>query len=134
MEFWGHGGVTHFGISEGKGGLKHGSRPWLGMDIFWNCPVGKKNVLTFSRKTYNRPFPSSPGPLYGNEVKCSAFHMEMIFILMQIKLIFTRTVVHVASFWKWGFLELKSGLLLFGFFTAINLSLCLYRIMLEMII
>ena len=38
MEFRGHGGVTHFGISEGKGGLKHGSRPWLGMDIFWNCP------------------------------------------------------------------------------------------------
>ena len=32
-------GVTHFGISEGKGGLKHGSRPWLGMDIFWNCPM-----------------------------------------------------------------------------------------------
>ena len=29
----------HFGISEGKGGLKHGSRPWLGMDIFWNCPL-----------------------------------------------------------------------------------------------
>ena len=29
----------HFGISEGKGGLKHGSRPWLGMDIFWNCPM-----------------------------------------------------------------------------------------------
>ena len=28
----------HFGISEGKGGLKIGSRPWLGMDIFWNCP------------------------------------------------------------------------------------------------
>ena len=26
-------GVTHFGISEGKGGLKHGSHPWLGMDI-----------------------------------------------------------------------------------------------------
>ena len=35
----GMGGVTHFGISEGKGGLKHGSRPWLGMDIFWNCPM-----------------------------------------------------------------------------------------------
>ena len=29
----------HFGISEGKGGLKHGSRPLLGMDIFWNCPI-----------------------------------------------------------------------------------------------
>ena len=31
--------LAHFGISEGKGGLKHGSRPWLGMDIFWNCPI-----------------------------------------------------------------------------------------------
>ena len=30
------------GISEGKGGLKHGSRPLLGMDIFWHYP------LTFS--------------------------------------------------------------------------------------
>ena len=35
----GIGGFMHFGISEGKGGLKHGSRPWLGMDIFWNCPM-----------------------------------------------------------------------------------------------
>ena len=26
-----------------------------------------------------RPFPSSFGPLYQNEVKCSAFDMEMIF-------------------------------------------------------
>ena len=26
-----------------------------------------------------RPFPSSPGPLYQNEVKCSAFDMEIIF-------------------------------------------------------
>ena len=32
-------GVMHFGISEGKRGLKHGSCPWLGMDIFWNCPI-----------------------------------------------------------------------------------------------
>ena len=33
-------------------------------------------------------------------------------ILKQIKLIFTRKVVHLASFWKWGFLELGSGLLI----------------------
>ena len=32
-------------------------------------------------------------------------------ILVQIKLIFARKVVHLASFWKWGFLELESGLL-----------------------
>ena len=29
---------------------------------------------------------------------------------MQVKLIFTRKVVRLASFWKWGFLELGSGL------------------------
>jgi len=31
-------GMTHFGNSEGRGELKYGSRPWYGMDIFWNCP------------------------------------------------------------------------------------------------
>ena len=46
----------------------------------------------------NRPLPSPPGPLYQNEAKYSAFDMEMILILMQIKLIFTRKVVHLASF------------------------------------
>ena len=39
LEFWGHGGVMHFGISEGTGGSKYGSHLWLGMDIFWNCPM-----------------------------------------------------------------------------------------------
>ena len=34
---------------------------------------------------------------------------KSFFILMQIKLIFTRKVVHLASFWKWGFLELGSS-------------------------
>ena len=32
-------GVQDYGISEGEGGLKLGSCPWLGMDIFWNCPL-----------------------------------------------------------------------------------------------
>ena len=36
-------------------------------------------------------------------------------VLMQIKLIFTRKFVHLASLWKWGFLELKSGQLVMGF-------------------
>ena len=61
---------------------------------------------------FNKPLPSSPGPLFQNEGRCSAFDMEIIsVILMQIKLIFTRKVVHLASFWKWGFLEPGSGLL-----------------------
>ena len=40
----------------------------------------------------NRPFPSSPGPLYHDEVtcKCPAFVMEIFFTLPRIKLIFTR--------------------------------------------
>ena len=36
---------------------------------------------------------------------------KWFFILMQIKLIFTRKVVHLASVWKWGFLQLGSGIL-----------------------
>ena len=36
---------------------------------------------------------------------------KSFFMLMQIKLIFTRKVAHLASFWKWGFFELgRSGL------------------------
>ena len=45
-------------------------------------------------------FPRSLAPLQQSEVKCLAFDMEVIYfcILMQIKLIFTRKVVHLASF------------------------------------
>ena len=32
--------ISEFGdISKGRGWLKYGSRPWLDMDIFWNCPI-----------------------------------------------------------------------------------------------
>ena len=33
----------------------------------------------------NRPFPSSPGPLYQSEVRCSTFLVEMSFICMRMK-------------------------------------------------
>ena len=50
---------------------------------------------------YNRPFPSSPVPLFQNESKCETFHMKMSsacsFILMQIKVIFIRMVSHLDS-------------------------------------
>ena len=46
MEFRGHGGVMHFGISEGKKrGLKDGSRPSVGTDIFWNCPISFTSIF-----------------------------------------------------------------------------------------
>jgi len=36
---------------------------------------------------------------------------KWIFILMEIKLIFTRKVLHLALFWKWEFKELGNGLI-----------------------
>ena len=41
----------------------------------------------------------------------SLWYGNHFFIFMEIKFIFTRKVLHLASFWKWGFLELGSGLL-----------------------
>ena len=40
--------------------------------LFWKA----KPLL---KQTLNRPFPSSPGPLFQNEGRCSAFYMEIIF-------------------------------------------------------
>ena len=46
----------------------------------------------------DRPFPSSVWPLYQNEVKYSAFGMEMIFHSHADKLTFTTKVLYLASF------------------------------------
>ena len=51
-----------------------------------------------------------PGLYFKTRVGAQPLIWKSFFILMQIKLIFTRKVVHLASFWKWGFLELGSGL------------------------
>ena len=53
------------------------------------------------------PFPSSPGLLYRNEVKCLAFDVEMVFHAHAIKSHF-----HKEGCTKWVFLELGSGLLM----------------------
>ena len=46
----------------------------------WNTRTRKTlNPRLFWSDMLNKPFPSSPGPLYHNEVKCSAFELEMIF-------------------------------------------------------
>ena len=67
--------------------------------LLWAFPC----KATITKLFNNTPFPSSFGPQYQNEVKYSTFDMEMFLIFMQIKLISTRKVVHLASFWKWGF-------------------------------
>ena len=45
-----------------------------------------------------------PEPLFQSKAKGEATDMKIIFILMQIELIFSqRKVLHLASFWKWHF-------------------------------
>ena len=46
------------------------------------------------------PFPSCPKPLFQCEAKWEAIDMKMFFILIQMKLIFTRKVLHLALFLK----------------------------------
>ena len=52
--------------------------PLLKREYFSNPKAGR--FINYSKNhAISRPFPSSPAPLYQNEVKCSAFDMEMIF-------------------------------------------------------
>ena len=43
------------------------------------------------------PLPSCPKSLFESEAKCEAIDLKMIFIPMQIKLVFIRKAVHLAS-------------------------------------
>ena len=69
--------------------------------------LGKKALSFF----LNRPFPSSPEPLYQNEVKCSAFDMEMIFYSHANKThIFHNKVCALGLILKVRVLELGNGI------------------------
>ena len=48
-----------------------------------------------------RHFRVPPGLCFKTRVGAQPLIWKSFFILMQIKLIFTRKVVHLASFWKW---------------------------------
>ena len=54
-------------------------------------------------------FRVSPSLCIRTRLSAQPLIWKWFFILMQIKLISTRKVVYLASFWKWGFLELGSG-------------------------
>ena len=58
----------------------------------------------------NRPFPSSPGPLFQNERRCSAFDMEIIFHSHANKTHFLKKGCAPSLILKVGVLELGSGL------------------------
>ena len=36
---WGDNAFSNSKDQVGGGGIKYGSCPWYGMDIFWNCPM-----------------------------------------------------------------------------------------------
>ena len=48
-----------------------------------------------------------PGLCSKRRLSAQPLIWKWLFILVQIKLIFTRKVVHLASFWKWGFWNLE---------------------------
>ena len=56
-------------------------------------------------------FRVSPRLCFKTRLRAQPLIWKWFFILMQIKLIFTRKFVHLVSFWKWRFLEVGSGLL-----------------------
>ena len=76
--------------------------------------VSTKMLLVHLRHR-NRPFSSSPKPLFQSEAKCEAIDMKNIndsFFLEQIKLFSTRKVLHFASYWKPVFSIQKRSILL----------------------
>ena len=83
---------------------------WTRFSLAVNAFPGMQSVAAKKGAFGNRPFPSFPGLCMKTRLSAQPFIRKWFFNLMQIKLIFTRKVVHLASFWKWGFLELGSGL------------------------
>ena len=77
---------------------------------------GKKTTRKWNRNfNANNAIPTGhfrvpPGLCFKTRVGAQPLIWKSFFILAQIKFIFTRKVVHLASFWKWRFLDLGSGL------------------------
>ena len=74
----------------------------------WSKPNKAKLISSTFEIGY---FRVSPGLCIKTRLSAQPLIWKCFSILMQIKLIFTTTVVHLASFWKWGFLEPGSALL-----------------------
>ena len=96
---------------------------WFWLTTIWMILKAVVEIMVWKGGIRNRPFPSSPDLCITTRLSAQPLIWKWFFILMQVKLIFTRKVVHLASFWKWGFLELGSALfdevsiLLHGFCT-----------------
>ena len=62
------------------------------------CICNESKILSFPGSYRNRPFPICTKPLFQSETKCEAIDHNLFFVLMQIKLIFSREFSHLASF------------------------------------
>ena len=62
--------------------------------------VSKKStkMLLVNLRHRNRPFSSSPKPLFQSEAKCKA--IDDFFFLLQINFFLTKKVLYFASYWK----------------------------------
>ena len=76
----------------------------------WKYITSRTVPVSFSFLKWGGHFRVLSGLCFKTRVGAQPLIWKSFFILMQIKLFFTRKVVHPASFWKWGFLELGSGL------------------------
>ena len=87
---------------------QHNSQAWTQTH---RCKVWRVNsspILLVLSPEYNRQighFWVSTGLCIKTRLSAQPLLWKWCFILMQIKLIFTRKFLHLASFWKWGFLE-----------------------------
>ena len=68
------------------------------------------NKMNYNSLVSNRPFPSSPRPLFQNEGRCSAFDMEIIFQSHANKTHFQKKGCAPSLVLKVRVLELESGL------------------------
>ena len=77
--------------------------------ICWKTPVMLRPPTPKCWFTYHLfaigHFRAPPGLGIKTRLSAQPLIWKWFFILMQIKLVFTRTVVHLVSFWKWGFLD-----------------------------
>ena len=60
---------------------KHPDGWWEGelQVMSWRQPVSWKELVPAAKRVINRPFPSSPGPLFQNEGRCLAFGRKISF-------------------------------------------------------
>ena len=73
----------------------------LSNSLWW--PIKKALGSPKQSRDAKGHFRVSPGLCINTRLSAQPLIWKWFFILMQIRLIFTRKVLHLASFWKWGF-------------------------------